>query len=587
MKGKTHKLLSLAMAIVLVVSMCAVIVAPATADVSQPTKPTIGAGLDVIGVPSTYTAMSFATGKALVVGDIVVLTFPTGTVFTAATIAGHVGIAGAATSLAANVVTFTAVGGVPAGTTLTVASGALGVTNPTTPGSKTYTVFTSQEVVKITSAAYTIKGIKVTGGAVLTPTAAPSGTTMTIAGAGYTAGTAVDILLGATIIKGNAGTVETNGTVTVTFTLTAAGNITLKDGAGTTYNAVAVTVLPGLTVTPVSGLAGATITIKGKNFTVFAGDVLTATFGGAALALSSAATTAGATTFSVTATVPATSGGIKKVVVTASVSGDSATANFTCTGQAITISPTTAPVGSTITVSGTGYQASEVVNIAFPGATVAATKTCGTDGSFTTTFKVPAASATGAVTATGATSGAVATATLTIPAATITLDITKGTVGTTVTVTGTSLTISSVYDIVITNTGTGISVVMATVSTDSVGGFIAAANVPSNAAWGVGTIGINPATATAKAFTVLAGTVTVAVDDGLSSIVGKYTKVWGFAAATQSWQLYDVDAASVSDLTSLTRGQGYWLEVSEDCTIVYGGNTYALLTGWNLIGWLG
>jgi hypothetical protein len=79
----------------------------------------------------------------------------------------------------------------------------------------------------------------------------------------------------------------------------------------------------------------------------------------------------------------------------------------------------------------------------------------------------------------------------------------------------------------------------------------------------------------------------VSVTNGLNSIAGKYTKVWTFDAATQSWKLYDTAAPAVSDLSSLTKGQGYWMEVSEACTLLYGGNTYSLVAGWNLIGWLG
>ena len=43
----------------------------------------------------------------------------------------------------------------------------------------------------------------------------------------------------------------------------------------------------------------------------------------------------------------------------------------------------------------------------------------------------------------------------------------------------------------------------------------------------------------------------------------------------------------MSDLESLVRGQGYYIQVTEDTMIIFGGNTYPLLTGWNLIGWLG
>jgi len=77
------------------------------------------------------------------------------------------------------------------------------------------------------------------------------------------------------------------------------------------------------------------------------------------------------------------------------------------------------------------------------------------------------------------------------------------------------------------------------------------------------------------------------VASGFNSIAGKYSIVWTFDAATQSWKLYDTAAGATSTLTNLTRGQGFWVQVSADCTIVYGGNSYPLKAGWNLIGWLG
>ena len=73
----------------------------------------------------------------------------------------------------------------------------------------------------------------------------------------------------------------------------------------------------------------------------------------------------------------------------------------------------------------------------------------------------------------------------------------------------------------------------------------------------------------------------------MSSIAGKYSIVWAFDATTQEWKLYDTAPGAISTLTRLTKGQGYWMQVTEDCTLTYGGNTYSLKAGWNLIGWLG
>ncbi|MEE9201776.1 MAG: hypothetical protein V3U31_01095, partial [Dehalococcoidia bacterium] len=73
----------------------------------------------------------------------------------------------------------------------------------------------------------------------------------------------------------------------------------------------------------------------------------------------------------------------------------------------------------------------------------------------------------------------------------------------------------------------------------------------------------------------------------LGSIFGKYTIVWWYEAQNQQWHKYDAAVPHLSDLRALKRGQGYWIQVTEDTTLIYGGNAYPLNKGWNLIGWLG
>jgi len=89
-------------------------------------------------------------------------------------------------------------------------------------------------------------------------------------------------------------------------------------------------------------------------------------------------------------------------------------------------------------------------------------------------------------------------------------------------------------------------------------------------------------------FTVTGGgSSEVTVDEGFATIEGKYIKVWTFDSATQEWQVYDTTEGAPSDFDTLNSGQGYWVEVSEDCTLTFGAHTWNLKKGWNLIGWLG
>ncbi len=87
-------------------------------------------------------------------------------------------------------------------------------------------------------------------------------------------------------------------------------------------------------------------------------------------------------------------------------------------------------------------------------------------------------------------------------------------------------------------------------------------------------------------FTVMAGAGgDISVEDGFATIDGKYTRVWTFDKKTKEWLVYDVDEGAPDQFDTLNRGQGYWVNVTEDCAIVYGAHTYDLITGWNLIGW--
>ncbi len=52
--------------------------------------------------------------------------------------------------------------------------------------------------------------------------------------------------------------------------------------------------------------------------------------------------------------------------------------------------------------------------------------------------------------------------------------------------------------------------------------------------------------------------------DALSSIDGKYVKVWAYMGG--HWKMYDTDSPGFNDLTNMERGYGYWIDVTEPCT---------------------
>ena len=80
---------------------------------------------------------------------------------------------------------------------------------------------------------------------------------------------------------------------------------------------------------------------------------------------------------------------------------------------------------------------------------------------------------------------------------------------------------------------------------------------------------------------------------GFDSILDKLTIAYGykFGEGTGGWTVYNPLWAGThpewNTLTTLYKRRGYWIKVSQDCSIVYGTNTYQLDEGWNLIGWVG
>jgi hypothetical protein len=81
------------------------------------------------------------------------------------------------------------------------------------------------------------------------------------------------------------------------------------------------------------------------------------------------------------------------------------------------------------------------------------------------------------------------------------------------------------------------------------------------------------------------------VEDGLASISDYLITAYGYKAGegTDGWTIYNPAwPASQNTLETLYLGRGYWINVSQACTLQWGSNTYdELSAGWNLIGWLG
>lgn len=256
---------------------------------------------------------------------------------------------------------------------------------------------------------------------------------------------------------------------------------------------------------------------------------------------------------------------------------------FTVTKPTVAINPTTGPVGSSATVTGSGWVPNKAVTLNFAGA--AMTVVSDANGNIAAAMSVPATAVVGAnlVTANDGTLGNTATAaTLIVPGAALTISPTEGSPGDAVTLTGTGFPGYTAIQVTFANFP-----ISAMVLTSPLGTFSIATTVP----------GVAPGAAVVAA--VLPGTVpqTLAttyyvvkqapetVQTAFAGIMDVLDIIWDYSGG--DWLFYDPADTAGSDLTGLSAGTGYWIKVSEAVDLIYGGHSYSLISGWNNIGWLG
>src|SRR5947209_1490001 len=115
---------------------------------------------------------------------------------------------------------------------------------------------------------------------------------------------------------------------------------------------------------PTSGHTGDSVTISGSGFV--ASHALTVTVGGTSATITSGGTSDASGHASITFTVPTIPAGSKAVVVSDGTNTATSGTNFTVTPK-ITLSPTTGNVGTTVTVSGSGFGASKTITATYGG----------------------------------------------------------------------------------------------------------------------------------------------------------------------------------------------------------------------------
>ncbi|MFC1972221.1 PKD domain-containing protein [Chloroflexota bacterium] len=79
-------------------------------------------------------------------------------------------------------------------------------------------------------------------------------------------------------------------------------------------------------------------------------------------------------------------------------------------------------------------------------------------------------------------------------------------------------------------------------------------------------------------------------EDGFATISDYLLTAYSFKAGegVGGWTVYNPNWPDTDNtLETLYMARGYWINVSQDCTLEWGSRDYYLSSGWNLIGWLG
>jgi hypothetical protein len=296
------------------------------------------------------------------------------------------------------------------------------------------------------------------------------GAQITVTGSGFYPSSSVTIYFDSTAVVTT--TTTSSGTfssvINIPSSYRGAHSVTANDGYGAS-SAITFTILPKVTITPTLAAVGDQITISGTGFaasqsvTIYFDDTST----------SSATTDSLGTVSQTSFTVPASAWGSHTIRIQ-DASGNYATATFS-TKQGITLTPTSGPIGTMVTVSGKGFNANTGITITLDDVPVTTTTVItDTDGSFSTTLNIPASSG-GAHQIKASDGTNIDTKTFTITA-TITVNPTSGYVGTKVTVNGAGFLGSATVSITFNN------VSVKTVLTNTNGSFSTNFDVPAQGA---------------------------------------------------------------------------------------------------------
>jgi len=146
-----------------------------------------------------------------------------------------------------------------------------------------------------------------------------------------------------------------------------------------------------VSVAPNSGSVGSSTTIAGSGFK--AGEVVTVTIGGTSAPITSGGTAGADGSLTVTVTVPAVSSGAMDVRVSGTGYYTTLIGGFTVTPKIVSVSPSSGTVGSSTTITGSGFKASEAITVKLgttPAPISSGPTTTDSNGTLSATVNIPA-----------------------------------------------------------------------------------------------------------------------------------------------------------------------------------------------------
>jgi len=307
----------------------------------------------------------------------------------------------------------------------------------------------------------------------ITPVKGAVGTTVTVTGNNFAVSKPITIQINGVAVPTSPSSIISNSTggfsAMITIPAETAGSQTISATDGTTSSSKNFNVVPNISLSPVKGGGGTTVTITGTGFA--GSSPVTITFGTFGQVTTS--TTNGVGNFTASFSAPGGTAGLNTVTATDG-SSNSATANFNVVTK-ITITPVKGTTGSMITVTGTGFAISSTIVVSYDGVAQTSTLSNGTGG-FIASFAAPASTA-GSNTVAGSDGTNSATATYKVlPTLSITPKSSAGKNDLSVMVTGSGYAANSM--ITITFNGVTQTTTPTTVMTDGTGSFTASFIVP-------------------------------------------------------------------------------------------------------------